>query len=135
MIRKTEIERIHLVFVAGPYRAATEWGIRKNIEKCADRAMDVWRLNRNGAKRVAAVAPCLNSSFFGGEIPDEMFLAADQAMLLRCDALMTADGWEGSKGALAEIKFAGENGIGVFYSIRELDEWLEARDRELGLSR
>lgn len=134
-MNKKEIEKIYVVYVAGPYRAATEWKLRKNIEKSADKAMEVWRLNRRGEKRVIPVAPCLNSAFFGGELPDELYLDADLALLLRCDAMTVAPGWENSKGVLAEIRFAEENGIPVLYSCEELDKWLTSRDAQLGVTR
>lgn len=123
------------MYVAGPYRAPTEWKLRKNIEKSADKAMDVWKLNRSGKKRVVPVAPCMNSAFFGGEIPDSIILDVYLAVLLRCDVMTVANGWENSKGTLAEIRFAEENNIPVLYSIRELDEWMDSKDRELGVSR
>jgi len=135
MANRKEIEKVYVVYLAGPYRAPTEWKLRKNIEKSADKAMDIWKLNRDGAKRVIPVAPCLNSAFFGGELPDELYLDADLALLLRCDAITVADGWENSKGVLAEIKFAEDNGIPVLYSVEELDAWMDARDRELGVER
>lgn len=133
--KRKEVERVYVVYVAGPYRAPTEWKLRKNIEKSADKAMEVWRLNRGGKKRVIPVAPCMNSAFFGGEIPDGIILDAYLAVLLRCDAMTVADGWENSRGTLAEMRFAEENNIPVLHSIRDLDEWMERRDRELGVSR
>lgn len=133
--KRKEVEKVYVVYVAGPYRAATEWKLRKNIEKSADKAMEVWKLNRGGVKRVIPVAPCMNSAFFGGEISDGIILDAYLAVLLRCDAMVAADGWENSKGTLAEMRFAEENNTPVLHSMRELDEWMESRDRELGVSR
>jgi len=132
---KKQIESIYVVYVAGPYRAPTEWRVRKNIERSADKAMEVFRLNRDGEKRVIPVSPCMNSAFFGGELPDELYLYVDLALLLRCDAMIVADGWENSKGVLAEIKFAEENNIPVLYSTQELDEWMRGRDKTLGIER
>ena len=57
------------------------------------------------------------------------------ALLLRCDAMTVAPGWENSKGILAEMRFAEENNIPVLHSTRELDEWMESKDKELGVSR
>jgi len=135
MSKRKEVEKVYVVYVAGPYRAPTEWKLRKNIEKSADKAMEVWKLNRNGVKRVTPVAPCMNSAFFGGEISDTIILDAYLAVLLRCDAVVAADGWENSKGTLSEMRFAEENNIPVLHSMRELDEWMESRDRELGVLR
>jgi len=134
MTKTEKVKKVYVVYVAGPYRAATEWKLRKNIEKSADKAMEIWKLNRDST-RVIPVAPCLNSAFFGGEMPDSVYLDADLALLLRCDAITVASGWENSKGVLAEIKFAEENGIPVLYSVAELDEWMQSRDRELGVTR
>jgi len=133
--KNKEIEKVYVVYVAGPYRAPTEWKLRKHIERSADKAMEVWKLNRDGVKRVVPVVPCMNSAFFGGEIPDTIILDAYLAVLLRCDAMTVADGWENSKGTLAEMRFAEENSIPVLHSTRDLDEWMESRDRKLGVSR
>ena len=130
MTDKKDIQRVCVVYVAGPYRATTEWKLRKNIEKSADKAMEVWRLNAAGLQ-VMAVAPCLNSALFGGEVADEVYLKNDLALLLRCDAMVVADGWENSEGVMSEIRFSEENGIPVFYTVRELSEWMEAKGREL----
>ncbi len=133
--KRKEIEKVYVVYVAGPYRATTEYKLRKNIEKSADKAMEVWKLNRGGERRVIPVSPCMNSAFSGGEIPDGIILDTYLAVLLRCDAVTVADGWENSKGVLAEMRFAEENNIPILHSTRDLDEWMECRDRELGVSR
>ena len=132
---RKDIEKVYLVYVAGPYRAPTEWKLRKNIEKSADKAMEVWKLNQGGKRRVLPVVPCMNSAFFGGETPDEVIFDVYLALLLRCDAMTVAPGWENSKGILAEMRFAEENNIPVLHSTRELDEWMESKDKELGVSR
>lgn len=132
---RKEVEQVYVVYVAGPYCAPTEWKLRKNIEKSADKAMEIWKLNRSGEKRVVPVVPCMNSAFFGGEIPDSTILDVYLAVLLRCDAMTVSDGWENSRGTLVEIRFAEESNIPVLYSVRELGEWMDSKDRELGVSR
>lgn len=125
--------RPFLIYVAGAYRAATEWEVRKNIERSADRAAEVWRLNPpNAHPWVMAVAPCLNTAFFGGVVRDEVFLACDLELLRRCDAMIVADGADGSEGVMREIRFARDHGIPALANMKSLVEWLdeaEARRR------
>ena len=46
-----------------------------------------------------------------------------------------ADGWENSSGSLAEIRFAEENNIPVFYSTDDLVRWMDEKDEKLGIER
>ena len=134
-MNQKDIEKIYIVYVAGPYRADSEWGIRKNIEKCANRAMEVWETAKGGWPRAVAVTPCMNTSFFGGTVPDSVWLDGYLSLLLRCDAIIMADGWENSSGSLAEIRFAEENNIPVFYSTDDLVHWMDEKDSKLGIKR
>lgn len=88
---------VPLVYVAGPYRAVTGWGIETNIQRA--RAV--------GAMVVAAggypVIPHSNTSHFDGLAPDDLFLTGTLALLDRCDAFVVLHGWQGSKGTTAEV--------------------------------
>jgi nucleoside 2-deoxyribosyltransferase len=53
-----------------------------------------------------------------------VWLDGDLALLAGCDALLVAvSGYTLSTGTLAEIEFALERGIPVFYNIAELQQW------------
>jgi hypothetical protein len=99
-----------LVYIAGPFRAASQWRQEQNIRRAEEVALEVWRAGG------VAICPHLNTRFFGGELPDQAWLDGDLEILRRCDALVTVDGWKSSEGAVAEVNFAETSGIPVFYS-------------------
>lgn len=107
-----------LVYVGGPYRAETEFGVLKNIERARDLGVEVLKLG------AYPFVPHSNSAFLGGVVPDEVFLAAGLAMLERCDAVVLVDPWHGSQGTIAEINHAHDCGIPVFETLAMLEEWL-----------
>lgn len=116
---------VPLVYVAGPYRAATEWGLVKNIRKAEELALRVWS---SGA---ACICPHKNVAHYGGAVQpgpgvdDEIWLNGDLEMLRRCDAVLLTDNWESSKGATAEAEFANSIGIPVFLSFDVFEAWLK----------
>lgn len=107
-----------VVYIAGPFRAATAYEIELNVRVAEARALEVWRLG------AAAICPHANTRFFHGAAPDELWLSGDLELLRRCDALITCRGYENSSGAKAEIEFARANGIPIFHHILDLHMWL-----------
>ncbi|MEK6797377.1 MAG: DUF4406 domain-containing protein [Planctomycetota bacterium] len=109
-----------LVYVGGPYRALTEFGVHRNIQ-----AAELWtvELLRLGA---AVICPHKNTAYLGGAVSDKHVLAADLEILRRCDAMFLIPGWWHSAGTLGEIAFATEMGIPVFERLEELAAWLDA---------
>lgn len=103
-----------LVYIAGPYRSTTENKVYENIQRARAVALEVWTLG------YVALCPHLNTAFFGGECPDDVWLKGDLEILARCDALCLVPGWEASSGSRAEIEFAQEKGIPVFYNVDAL---------------
>ena len=103
-----------LLYIAGPYRAKTVNGVRRNIRK-AEMVMEwAWV---NGW---IPVCPHLNSAFVDGLVPDEMILKRYLRLLTRCDAILMMKGWQDSEGAKDEYMLA-RNYIGI----RVLDDPLE----------
>lgn len=101
-----------LIYTAGPYRAYCGAGsIEGNIAVARDIALEVWK-----AGHVAA-CPHMNTAFFEQhvELPDEVYLKGDFEILARCDAILMIPGWEGSDGSVAELAFAKEQGIPIYY--------------------
>ncbi len=109
-----------LVYIAGPYRATTEWGVVQNIRRAEALALAVWKLG------AACICPHKNTALFGGSAPDELWLKGDLEILRRCDAVLCSDDWQTSAGAGGEVKLARELGIPVFQSLHELKTWLGA---------
>jgi hypothetical protein len=101
-------QRPKVVFISGPCRAPTEWGVKQNIHAAELAAMHVWQLG--------GVALCqhANTAFFGGACPDETWLAGDMELLRRCDAVYAMVDWRQSKGASAEVELAESMGLPVF---------------------
>ena len=108
-----------LIYVAGPFRASTRWGVELNIRRAEALALEVWRLG--------AVGVCVHSMcrYFEGAA-DDVWLAGDLELLRRCDAVLVTDDWERSTGAIAEVKFARDNQIPVFFNLSRLHQWLTA---------
>ena len=99
-----------LIYLAGPYRAPTVWGIRQNIDKAEKYALEFWK------RGVPVISPHKNTALFDGAlgIPDSTWLEGDLIMLVRCDALVLLPGWENSSGTKAERARAEGAGMPVF---------------------
>lgn len=98
-----------VLYVAGPYRARSEWELEQNIDRAAAAALDAW------AKGWAVICPHKNTAHFGGACPDHVWLKGDMEFLRRADALLAIDGWLSSVGAQAEVLAAKQAGIPIFY--------------------
>jgi nucleoside 2-deoxyribosyltransferase len=105
-------------YIAGPFRAATPWLVEQNVRAAEALALEVWRLG------AAAVCPHANTRFMDKAAPDDVFLRGDLAILERCDALLTLDAWQQSRGARDEVTHAVARGIPVFHALSELAAWL-----------
>lgn len=112
-----------VVYLAGPYRAATPRKIVENIRYAEMWALTLWKLG------AAVLCPHLNTALFDGECPDSVWLEGDLEMLRRCDAVCLLPGWEGSSGTRAEAIEAQKRGIPVF----RLDEALDPLHEFLGV--
>jgi hypothetical protein len=120
-----------LVYVAGPFRAATPWQIVQNCRSSEEYSLEVWRMGG------AAVSPHLNTQNFDKALPDDTFLYGTEAMLRACAAMLLIPGWQNSSGSLHELDVAREMGIPVFNagdpdprvlsSLVDLHRWLNER--------
>ena len=111
-----------VIYVAGPYRDDCEFGVKENIDRAEKVALDIWR------RGAAAICPHKNTAFFGGAygLDDSVWLKGDLELLLRCDAVVTVEGWENSSGALREVAEAKEKGIPVFHDRSSFHAWLKS---------
>jgi indole-3-glycerol phosphate synthase len=107
-----------LVYVAGPFRAASAWGIEENIRRAERLALEVWRMG------AACICPHTNTRHFQGAADDRVWLDGDLEILRRCDAMILVPDWQRSSGARAEVAEADKIGMPVFYGTDELREWL-----------
>jgi hypothetical protein len=103
-----KVEGIPVVYVAGPYRAATRMQVHQNIRRAEEVGAAVMALG------AMPIIPHANTAFMDGSVPDEHFLNGDMAILRRCDAIVLIPGWMGSEGTRNELRFANLNDIPDF---------------------
>src|SRR5512138_1662394 len=82
-----------VVYIAGPYRAESEYGVLNNIRRAEEIAVKYWD------QGCAVICPHKNSAFLGGPARDQMFLDGDLELVRRCDIVVMCPGWASSRGA------------------------------------
>jgi len=97
-----------LVYIAGPYRSDTEYGVKLNIDRAEAVALKYWKAG------YAVFCPHKNSSFMGGSCPDETWLEGGLAFLAKCDAIVMMEGWKDSAGSVVEYNKAWQLGLEVW---------------------
>lgn len=117
---------MRLIYIAGPYRStnpdgkSNAWGVQQNVMRAMAQALEVWRRGH------AAICPHSNTMFFqdADGCVDAVWLDGDLEILRRCDAVLTVDGWQRSKGATAEVELARKWGKPVLETVDELERYL-----------
>lgn len=110
-----------VIYVAGPYSADNEYGVKLNIRAAEDAAVDIWKAG------AVAICPHLNTAHWGNLLSHQEFVDGDLEIVRRCDAVFMVDGWERSSGANRERACALDNGLPVFMFMDVLREWLKNR--------
>lgn len=100
-----------LVYVAGPYRATTVWGVEQNI--LAAQAVGAQVLAIDG---LHPVIPHMNTRQMEGIASDEQVLAGTLEMLRRCDAVILVSDWERSVGTCGEVDEALRLSLPILYA-------------------
>ncbi len=109
-----------VVYLAGPYRSDTEYGVHRHIQNAERLALEVWQLG------AVCLCPQKNTAYFGGALPDSVWLEGDLELLRRSDAVLVVPNSDGSVGTANEIALASKSGIPVFRSLDEVREWISA---------
>lgn len=109
---------IPVVYVAGPFRGKDHYAIHKNVERAEALSHEVWAIG------AAAICPHTMTQHFQDSLPDEVWLKGDIELLRRCDALVLVEGYERSSGTKAEVAYALDHNIPVFFSVEELAQWM-----------
>ena len=108
---------MRLVYVAGPYRAASEIAVAQNVHRAAAEAAELLY-----ASGYAVICP--HSMSHGWERhPDysnERTLEHCCEIVRRCDAVLVIGAWMTSAGSLQEIETALAAGVPVYYSRQDL---------------
>jgi len=89
-----------LIYIAGPFRAATPWEIECNIRRAETLGLEVARLGG------IPIIPHTMYRFFQNALSDEFWLKCELQLLKPCNALAAVVGWEKSKGTQGEIRYA-----------------------------
>jgi hypothetical protein len=98
-----------IIYVAGPFRAKTAWGIEQNVRSAETQAH---RLVMEFG--VMPLIPHANTRYFHGIGSDHFWLEGTLELMRRCDAVYLCPGWEDSRGSVAEKDEAQRLGIPVF---------------------
>ena len=115
-----------VIYIAGPFRAPSFWGIVQHIRRAEAVALSVWQAG------MVALCPHLNTANFDGAADDARWLAGDLELLRRSDAVLLVEGWPSSTGAKAEVEEARAHGIPVFETLSMLEAWRQhVRPRQI----
>lgn len=107
-----------VVYVAGPYRADTEYEVLLNIQAAERLALQIWKAG------AACICPHKNTAFFGGAADDNVWLTGDLEIVRRCDAVVCTSNWRTSQGASGEVAYARSLGTPVFECFEDFEKWL-----------
>jgi len=109
-----------LVYLSGPIKAAHGYSVDDNVREAGQTFLD---LTRRG---IPSFCPHLGALVPGAfDVPYETWMAYDFAVLDRCTHVLMLPRWETSAGAKREKDYAFLRGIQTFYSLDELEAYLE----------
>ena len=94
-----------VVYVAGAFRAKTQWGIMQNVRKAEDASLRLWK------EGYVVICPHTMTQHYQGECPDKVWLDGCLELMRRCDAIYLLKGWELSEGSWQEYRLAKELGL------------------------
>jgi hypothetical protein len=100
---------VKVIYIAGKYRAKTEWDLIENIRHAEQAAIQLWQ------QGWSVICPHKNTSHFGGLCEDSVWLDGDLEIMKRCDAVYALKGWEDSIGATIEVDVARQLGMEIIY--------------------
>lgn len=111
-----------LVYIAGPFTAATLEQIDANIDAAEKVAAQII----GSSERFAVIVPhSLGRNFKQGPGAPQYWYRATLAMAKACDVLVTVPGWEKSRGSVKEVEWFTQRKRQVFHSADELLEEFE----------
>ncbi len=98
-----------VVYVAGAFRAKTQWGIMQNVRHAEDASLRLWK------RGYAVICPHTMTQHFQNECPDRLWLDGCLELLKRCDAIYVLDNWKESEGTQEELKLALKLGLKFYW--------------------
>ena len=108
-----------IVYVAGPYRATTAWGVESNIQEARAVGAMVATLG------AMPLIPHANTAHFDGIQDAEFWIDGTLELARRCDAMVVFGKWETSEGTRGEIAEFERLGKPVFYHVADVHDWLK----------
>ena len=109
----------HVVYIAGPYRAANAWLVERNVRAAEALALEVAELG------AVPLCPHTMTRHFEGTLTEQYWLDATLELMRRCDVVLLVPGWKQSEGTRGEVAEAVRLGLPVFRSLAEVREWVE----------
>ncbi len=112
---------IRLAYIAGKYTDKIVWKVKQNIERARNVGFEVMKLG------AMPVIPHTNTAYMDGYQSAEWWYIGTQELQKKCDFIVMCEGWEESKGSIAEKRLAEKLNMPIFYwdNLAELEEWLE----------
>ena len=98
-----------VIYIAGAYRADTEWGIFCNIRKAEKKALELWR------QGWVVLCPHKNTEHFQGACDNRVWLDGCLEFVRRSDAIYMLNNWTTSEGSKEELKLAKELGLEIYF--------------------
>ena len=103
-----------VVYIAGPYRAATEFLVEQNRRRAEAAMLLVVGMG------LVPLCPHTMTRYLDGRGTDEYWLNATLELMRRCDAVLLCEGWQHSAGTLGEIQEAREMQMPIYENLHEL---------------
>jgi hypothetical protein len=113
MTTPTNDKPLALVYIAGPFRAETPYGVRRNVERARDLGFHVAVLGGY------PIIPHTMTCDFDKCLTDQFWLDGTMALLRVCHAVVLESRWAASRGARAEKLEAERLGLAVFDTAAE----------------
>ena len=102
-----------LIYIAGPYRAQTTWGIAQNIHRAREAGALVASFG------AYPVIPHSNTAHMDGVADDALWLGGTLELMRRCDGVVFCRGWMSSSGSVAEHNEAKRLNIATWNGFNE----------------
>jgi len=113
---------MHLIYIAGPYRAHNQFNVKTNIHRAELAGATLLQY-----QDLCPIIPHAMFAHWEGLRGEAFFLAATLEIMRRCDAVyLVPSDWKKSEGTVGEVNEANRLGIPVLYDQLHLAAWVEA---------
>lgn len=115
-----------IIYIAGPYRAATPWEVECNIRRAEELSLRVALLG------AMPLCPHTMARYFDKQSTDTFWLKGTTELLRRCDAAVFTTNWKESEGCRHEHEEARRRGMSCFFDqgvpgMQSLEVWLNSQ--------